>query len=229
MVRDFEDKLRRGDPAPGEEEGRKRSPAMVRRIVTSLSTMIGDAQERGLVARNVVRELHSRRKRGKQKQHECRHNGKRKVGLDIPSPEEIRAFLAALNGQYRPILLTAAFTGLRASELRGLRWADVDLEKRELHVRQRVDKRNVAGPPKSASGERKIPLPPIGDRVDFGTSRKEAAHAGGEAVAANTVHGLIDKGSTLRAIQAALEKVGIEFDADGRGVRLKPAQVFREL
>ena len=30
-------------------------------------------------------------------------------------------------------------------------------------------------------------------------------------------------------IQAALEKVGIEFDADGRGVRLKPAQVFREL
>jgi len=161
MVREFEDKLRRGDPAPGEAEGNARSPAMVRRIITSLSTMVGDAQERGLVARNVVKDLRSRRKRGKEKQHESRHNGKLKIGVDIPSPEEIRAFVGALNGHWRPILLTAAFTGLRASELRGLRWADVDLDKRELHVRQRVDKRNVAGPPKSSAGDRKVPLPPI--------------------------------------------------------------------
>jgi hypothetical protein len=40
----------------------------------------------------------------------------------------------------------------------------------------------------------------------------------------NIEHGADAKGSTLRAIQAALEKAGIEFDADGRGVRLKPAQ-----
>jgi integrase len=66
-----------------------------------------------------------------------------------------------LRGRYRPILLTAIFTGLRASELRGLRWVDVDLDKRELHVRQRVDKRNMVGPPKSSSGERTVPLPPI--------------------------------------------------------------------
>jgi integrase len=69
--------------------------------------------------------------------------------------------VAALGGRWRPILLTAAFTGLRASELRGLRWADVDLDGRQLHVQQRVDKRNVAGPPKSSAGERKVPLPPI--------------------------------------------------------------------
>src|SRR4029450_10106286 len=97
----------------------------------------------------------------KQKQHDSRHNGKLKVGVDIPAPEEIRAFLAALSGRYRPILLTATFTGLRASELRGLRWADIDFERSELHVRQRVDKRNVAGPPKSAAGIRTVPLPSI--------------------------------------------------------------------
>jgi integrase len=161
MVREFEDKLRRGDPVLEEAEGNARSPAMVRRIITSLSTMIGDAQERGLISRNVVRDLHSRRKRGKQKQHESRHRGKLKVGVHIPLPEEIRAFLAALDGRWRPILLTAVFTGLRASELRGLRWRDVELDKRELHVRQRVDKRNKAGPPKSSAGERTVPLPPI--------------------------------------------------------------------
>jgi integrase len=53
-IRDFEDRIRRGDPAPGETEGKPRSPAMVRRIITSLSTMLGDSQERGLIARNVA-------------------------------------------------------------------------------------------------------------------------------------------------------------------------------
>jgi integrase len=53
------------------------------------------------------------------------------------------------------------FTGLRASELRGLRWVDVDLDRRELHVRQRADRYGVIGKPKSESGERMVPLPPI--------------------------------------------------------------------
>jgi integrase len=57
--------------------------------------------------------------------------------------------------------LSAIFTGLRASELRGLRWADVDLKKGELHVRQRADRYNAIGAPKSESGERTVPLPPI--------------------------------------------------------------------
>ena len=69
-------------------------------------------------------------------------------------------FLAALEGRWRPILLTAVFTGLRASELRGLRWEDVDLVKGELHVRQRADRYNQMGRPKSEAGERTVPLTP---------------------------------------------------------------------
>ena len=57
--------------------------------------------------------------------------------------------MEAAKGRWRPILLTAIFTGLRASELRGLRWEDVDLEKRELHVRQRADRYSTIGKPKS--------------------------------------------------------------------------------
>jgi integrase len=41
------------------------------------------------------------------------------------------------------LLLTAALTGLRASELRGLRWSDVDLKTAELHVRQRAGRYNA--------------------------------------------------------------------------------------
>jgi integrase len=160
MIRKFEDDLREGRE-PGKDDLNPRSAPMLKRILTSLSMIIGDAQERGLVARNVVKDLRSRRKRGLQKAQESRHSGKLQIGVDIPAPEEIRAFLAVLIGPWRPMLLTAVFSGLRASELRGLRWADVDLDRRELHVRQRVDKRNIAGPPKSAAGERCVPLPPI--------------------------------------------------------------------
>src|SRR6516165_3463978 len=150
MVRHFEDKLRAG-----------RSPAMVRKVLGSLSAILGDAQERGLASQNVVRGLRSRRLRGKDRRAHKRQRGKLRVEVDIPSPDEVRAIIAQLNGRWRPLLLTAIFTGLRASELRGLRWADVDLKRNELHVRQRADYFNMVGQPKSEAGERTIPLPPM--------------------------------------------------------------------
>jgi integrase len=149
MVRAFEDKL-----------SHTSSPAMVRKIRNSLSGVLADAQERGLVARNVVRDLRARRRRGKERQAERRERGKLKVGVDIPTPDEIKAILAAADGRWRPLLLTAIFCGLRASELRGLRWSDVDFKKGELHVRQRADRFNDIGKPKSEAGERTIPIPP---------------------------------------------------------------------
>jgi integrase len=159
MVRAFEDKLARGD-MPGGAKLEPRSPAMVRKVRTSLSALLSDAQERGLVSRNVVRELRRARKRGKERRAERREKGKLKVGVDIPALDEIRAIVAAAEGRWRPLLLTAIFTGLRASELRGLRWVDVDFDKRELHVRQRADRYSKIGAPKSESGERTVPLTP---------------------------------------------------------------------
>ena len=90
---------------------------------------------------------------------EDRRGKKPKVGVDIPTPDEIRVIIAAAKGRWRPVLLTAIFGGLRASELRGLRWQDIDLKKGELHVRQRADKFRKIGPPKSEAGERTVPLP----------------------------------------------------------------------
>jgi integrase len=59
------------------------------------------------------------------------------------------------------LLLTAIFTGLRVSELRGLRWSDVDLERREIRVHQRADRFNTIGKSKSISGERTVPPPMV--------------------------------------------------------------------
>ena len=160
MVREFEDKLARGDMPEG-AQSQPRTRAMVRKVRVSLSSLLSDAQERGLVSRNVVRDLRRTRARGVERKAERRQKGKLKVGVDIPTREEIKAIVEAAKGRWRPILLTAIFTGLRASELRGLRWADVDLDKRELHVRQRADRYSAIGKPKSESGERTVPLTPI--------------------------------------------------------------------
>ena len=149
MVRAFEDKL-----------ALNRSPAMVRKVLVSLSAILADAQERGLVGQNVVRSLRARRRRGAEAHADKRQKGKLKIGVDIPTPDEIRAILSAPCGRWRPLLMTAIFTGLRASELRGLRWVDIDLKRGELHVRQRADRFNAIGRPKSESGERVVPLPP---------------------------------------------------------------------
>jgi integrase len=157
MAKDFRSKLREGTPAPGQETGEARSPAMVKKIMGSLSSLLADAHEAGYVAQNVVRSLTSRKK----KRSKAEQRRKLRVGVDIPTPAEVKAIVGKLEGRWRPLIMTALFTGLRASELRGLRWEDVDLEKRELHVRQRADRYNEIDAPKSEAGERPVPLPPM--------------------------------------------------------------------
>jgi integrase len=81
------------------------------------------------------------------------------VGKDLPTNNEIRRLVAAAaEGRERAIILTLALTGLRASEARGLRWADVDLQMSELDVRQRADRYQKIGLPKSGTSSRTIPF-----------------------------------------------------------------------
>lgn len=148
-IRQFQDQLR--------ENGR--SQAMVKRVTVSLGSILADAQERGLVVRNAVHEMSRRRKETAKR--ERRQRTHLRVGIDIPTNVEIRKIIEHAQGRFRPLLLTAIFTGLRASELRGLSWGDLDLAKAEIHVRQRADKYHVIGLPKSDAGQRTIPLPPI--------------------------------------------------------------------
>jgi len=155
VVSEFETKLLRGESlvAP-------RSTALTRKVMTTLSSVLTYAQRNGKVSRNVVRDLGALRSSGEDHS-ERRQKGKLKVGVDIPTPQEIKAIVGALNGKWRPLLLTAIFTGLRVSELRGLAWTEIDFDKRNIHVRQRADRYNKIGRPKSAAGDRTVPLSPI--------------------------------------------------------------------
>ena len=129
------------------------SRAQAKKILTSLKSLLRDARRRGNVAQNVALDVSIKRDK--------RAKPKLKAGVDIPTPDEIKRIVHAATGRGRPFLITAIFTGLRSSELRGLRWSDVDLKKGELHVRQRADRYNEIGKPKSKSGDRVIPLGPM--------------------------------------------------------------------
>jgi integrase len=87
-----------------------------------------------------------------------RDRARLEVGRDIPTPQEIARVVKASTGKVKVLLMTVASTGLRASELRGLRWSDVDLKAGELHVRQRADYLNTIGSPKSEGSRRTVPL-----------------------------------------------------------------------
>jgi integrase len=90
-----------------------------------------------------------------------RDERKLEKGRDYPTPDEVRRLFEATKSlRWRTLLSTAALTGLRASELRGLRWTDVDFKADELHVRQRADRYGTIGQPKSETSTRTVPLAP---------------------------------------------------------------------
>jgi integrase len=158
VVREWQDRLRKGVPAPGQAEAEPRSAAMVRKVTTSLSSLLSDAMERGQVGHNVVRSMSADRRR--KRKVERRQKRKLVIGRDIPEPKEIDALLQhTTDVRWRAFLLTTIRCGLRASELRGLRWQDIDFKKSELHVRQRADRYNAIGAPKSADSQRVVPIP----------------------------------------------------------------------
>jgi integrase len=134
-----------------------RSQYTIKRATQMLSGIIADAMGRGLHNHNVVRDIARTRK-----SHDRvakRHKGKLKVGVDIPSPQDIGKLIeGATSPQWRTLIILLAFTGLRISEARGLRWKNVDLAKAELHVCERADKYLEIGRPKSISGDRFVPL-----------------------------------------------------------------------
>jgi len=137
--------------------GQGRSRVLAGMVVSSLGSILAEAMTRGQVARNVVREqARGDRRRARVEQ---RHKRQLQVGVDLPTKDELRAMLAHA-GRLRPLLTTAIFTGLRASELRGLTWSDVDLDRRVLTVRQRADRWGTIGSPKSDAGKREVPLAP---------------------------------------------------------------------
>jgi integrase len=81
------------------------------------------------------------------------------------TPAQARKFLQALKGDRLEALFTVAVSlGLRQGEIIGLRWEDVDLKNRKIHVRcqlQRVDGKPTFLPLKTKKSRRILTIPAL--------------------------------------------------------------------
>jgi integrase len=129
---------------------------LARRVLDTLKAILNEAQRRGLVGQNAALPVRIDTKK--------RDQQKLEIGHGIPGKREIQQILAALSEarwvRYRPLFVTAIFTGMRASELRGLSWSAVDFARKTITVRQRADEWGTLGSPKSHAGQRTIPMSP---------------------------------------------------------------------
>jgi integrase len=146
----------------------KRSRALTKAVLGSLKGIIKEARRRGLIAHDPAADVTVRISR--------RHKervvipGRQEIGMLIAKAAEKWSMtrVRTIKGEQKvtpccwyPLIVTAALTGLRCSELRGLTWEHVDFAAGVVRVRQRADLKNIIGPPKSEAGRRDVPMSPL--------------------------------------------------------------------
>ena len=104
---------------------------------------------------------------------------------------EINALTAASAGYvgvWRPLLITAIFSGLRVGELRALEWQHIDFDNEAIMVRRRADKWRSLAAPKSEAGSRDVTMSPL--LISVLKEWKLASQ--GEVVFPNSVGNILD-------------------------------------
>lgn len=134
-----------------------RTDAMATRVFATFRMVIDHAWSRGWCSGNPARSIKIRTAGDRA--------GGDADGMHIPAKADLRKLLTAAQqrdttGQAEAMIGVLMFAGLRASELRGLRRADVDLKGAVIQVRQRADRWNQIGPTKTKNSRRSVPIPP---------------------------------------------------------------------
>jgi integrase len=121
-----------------------RNRPTVKKVVTSLKAIVAEAVRRGLAANNPLREVR------------LSASPREEEPAEFPAMDEVKTLLERGDA----LVHAALFTGMRASELRGLTWEHVDFKEAVIRVRQRADRFNKIGRPKSKAARRDIPMGP---------------------------------------------------------------------
>jgi integrase len=89
-----------------------------------------------------------------------RQSAKRRTVPTVLLPAEIKALINNLETRERTLVLLAASTGLRQSEMFGLKWGDIDLTQGSMYVTRSIVY-GVVGACKTESSQRPVPTQPI--------------------------------------------------------------------
>ena len=124
----------------------------LRKILVTLNQVMKYTVRHGLIDYNPVIDAERPRSIGKLAE---------SVDLKVLTPEQIRALLSAEDDlKYKTIFLTAVMTGMRQGEILGLKWSDLDFEKKQIHV-QRTFNHGRFFAPKTKGSIRRIDLSPL--------------------------------------------------------------------
>lgn len=130
----------------------------IRNVIVPLREMLSHAVEDKLIAANPIAGLRLLGNRGERK-------AKRKIVP--PTDAEVEKLIThrhaetgelSMRVDAREALIVATATGLRRGELFGLRWGDVDWDKRTIHVHATNHGGQVEETTKTEAGERHVPL-----------------------------------------------------------------------
>lgn len=100
------------------------APKSVYSIHLIICASLEDAVRRGIVSRNVASIARAPKQRSLQ----------RTEGTALTDDELRRLLRTAAGHRFFPVLWLTAMTGMRRSEVLGLKWADIDFKKRRLHL-----------------------------------------------------------------------------------------------
>jgi integrase len=89
-----------------------------------------------------------------------RQSAKRRRAPSVLMPAEIKALLDNLGIRERTLVLLAVSTGLRQSELFGLKWGDIDFAQGTMKVTRSIVY-GVVGPCKTESSQKPVPVHPL--------------------------------------------------------------------
>jgi integrase len=193
-------------------------PWTIRGVLTPLGRILNYAVRHGFAARNPLRTL----EKGERPKTESRRQR-------VLNDDEIGELLEAAGALYRPILATAAYTGMRLSEVLGLVWGDVDLEGGFIEVEYQLSRKGERVEPKTPQAKRKIVLMPALGRL-LREHKLASPYSKDEdlvfCTARGTPHGY--RNIERRGLDAAAEKAGLE-DLHFHDLRHTYASVLIEL
>jgi len=106
-----------------------------------------------------------------------RESAKRRTPPAILVPAEIKALIDGLALRERTLVLLAASTGLRQSEIFGLQWGDIDFERGTMNVIRSIVY-GVVGPCKTESSQKPVPMHPTLADALMGDSAASAVGSG---------------------------------------------------
>lgn len=127
----------------------KPGPRTTNKCLTLLVGIVGYAVEHGFSSRNVAADMDKL---------PAAEGGGQVIEQNVLTPAELRKLLDAAADPWGVPIMFAAFTGARQAEVLGLKWSDIDWNRRTAEIRRQW-RRGAFYEPKTKSSRRTVELP----------------------------------------------------------------------